>query len=160
VPEVARASYSFDIPGVNGSSNEFGADLGGGAESFFNRRVAMTFELLFHVVNTPTVVPGAAFNSRFWNFSVGAKRYFERNATSQSQRSSSFRSRRTAAVPPFDTPLIVQGASIGCIPAPPANPLARPCAGTLQTPALYSKRAVASGHLRVMSLVHRVRHRS
>jgi hypothetical protein len=69
--------YDFEGPPVDGAStNEFGGDLGGGAEYFYTRHTTLTFELLFHVVNTPTVTPGIAFNSRFRNFSVGVKHYF------------------------------------------------------------------------------------
>ena len=74
---VGLYHYVFEGPPVDGATtNEIGADLGGGAEYFFTRHTTMTFELLFHVVNSPTVTPGIAFNSRFWNFSVGAKHYF------------------------------------------------------------------------------------
>lgn len=74
---VGLYHYAFEGPPVDGATtNELGADLGGGAEYFFTRHTTATFELLFHVVNSPTVTPGIAFNSRFWNFSVGVKHYF------------------------------------------------------------------------------------
>ena len=72
---VGLYHYGFDFAPVTGSANKAGVDLGGGVEFFATRRVTFTFEGLYHAVSSPVQSPLASFESRFWTFSVGLKKY-------------------------------------------------------------------------------------
>jgi hypothetical protein len=53
-----------------------GVDLGGGLEYFSGRRVAITTEVLYHVVSEVHTPLATFTEGQFWTVGVGVKRYF------------------------------------------------------------------------------------
>lgn len=69
--------YHFNENPVEGSSDRFGVNMGGGLEYFIHRHTTATAELLYHDVTSPVHSPAATFNeSNFWTITFGLKQYF------------------------------------------------------------------------------------
>lgn len=74
---VGLYHYHFDENPVEGSSNRFGVDVGGGLEYFVHRHTTATAEVLYHDVASPVRSPAATFGqSNFWTVTFGLKQYF------------------------------------------------------------------------------------
>lgn len=58
------------------SDTKFGVNLGGGMEYFFTRRDTLTGEIQYHVVPGDADTFLAEYDTNYWSFSFGYKRYF------------------------------------------------------------------------------------
>jgi len=69
--------FRSSIVGARGMTDtKPGLDVGGGLELFYNRRTAMTAELLYHAVGKVDTSLATFNDGQFWTFGVGVKRYF------------------------------------------------------------------------------------
>jgi opacity protein-like surface antigen len=58
------------------TDTKFGVNLGGGMEYFFTRRDTLTGEIQYHLVPGDTDNLFADYDTNYWTFSFGYKRYF------------------------------------------------------------------------------------
>lgn len=58
------------------TDTKFGVNLGGGTEYFFTRRDTLTGEIQYHLVPGDTNNLFADYDTNYWTFSFGYKRYF------------------------------------------------------------------------------------
>lgn len=74
---VGLYHYHFNENPIEGSSDKFGVDFGGGLEYFVHRHTTATAEFLYHDVNSPVHSPATNFNnSNYWTVTFGLKQYF------------------------------------------------------------------------------------
>jgi opacity protein-like surface antigen len=68
----------FDDDAFDGenSDTKFGVNLGGGMEYFFTRRDTLTGEIQYHLVPGDADTFLADYDTNYWSFSFGYKRYF------------------------------------------------------------------------------------